>query len=225
MLISMHLPKTAGNSFLKALERKYGQNLYKDYDDMQKIQKFLAGDNNKHELLATPFSESSHLPECIHGHFLAAKFLPYRQRNDAKFITWLREPVQRLISHYNFFRRSYDPATAGPLFRKVIEENWSLEAFCLSDEFRNIYSKYITDFSFNNFDFVGVTEFYDEDLRFLSENILSFNLIPYKLNSAEPVRLNDTVIDPGFRKEIELFHSLDMDLYKQALEVRRQRND
>ncbi|GJM09428.1 MAG: hypothetical protein DHS20C11_17040 [Lysobacteraceae bacterium] len=38
---------------------------------------------------------------CIAGHFVALKYLGYHQ---STLVTWVRDPIQRMISHYHFWR-------------------------------------------------------------------------------------------------------------------------
>ena len=224
MLISLHMPKTAGNSFLQTLEKKFGNNLQKDYSDMPRIQQYLAGDLSPQELAKCQSAElGSNPPRCIHGHFLPAKYIANNTKNEMRFITWLRDPVERLMSHYYFFKRSYDPETAGPLFRKVIAENWSLEDFCLSEQYKNLYHKYLWDFPYENFDFVGLTEFYDDDLSYFSERFLGIKADAFKLNCGGDSQAGRYKIDVSFRREVESFHSEDVSLYKRALLDRNQR--
>jgi hypothetical protein len=50
VLISLHVQKTAGNSFLQALETKFGEGLRNDYSDMSRKQQYLAGNLSPQEL-------------------------------------------------------------------------------------------------------------------------------------------------------------------------------
>lgn len=43
MIVSLHLPKTAGSSFLFALQNVFGAGLRLDYGDMGKLQTYFAG--------------------------------------------------------------------------------------------------------------------------------------------------------------------------------------
>ena len=220
MLISLHMPKTAGNSFRTALESAFGDSLRLDYSDMSKIQEYLSGNVLAENLTEHLSVELSPNLRCIHGHFLPAKFLPFKNRYAMQFITWLRNPVDRLFSHYNFFRRSYDPKAAGPLFRRIIEENWSLERFCFCEEYRNLYGKYLWNFPWDNLDFVGLTEFYEDDLEFFSKRFLGTKVEALRLNCAVNGDSDNNAIDSGFRREVENFHSEDMALYNRALHDR-----
>ena len=223
LLISLHLPKTGGNSFLQALEAAFGPGLKQDYADMSRIQAYLAGELAPESLAQAQSDILAPGMRCIHGHFLPAKYLPLQRDHEVRFVTWLRDPVERLVSHYYFFRRSYDPNTAGPLFRRIIEEGWSLERFCLSEEYRNLYSRYLWHFPYEAFDFIGLIEAYDEDLEYFSSRFLGRKLEALRLNAATDSERNERKIDPGLRREIEDFHAQDVSLYRRALRDREQR--
>jgi len=224
LLISLHLPKTAGNSFLKTLGSQFGENLMQDYSDMSVIQQYLAGNVDAHEICKYQEIKSDWFNyQCVHGHFMPVKYSAFQDKYPMMFITWLRDPVSRLISHYHFFKRSYDPTTAGPLFQKIIKENWSLARFCFSEEYKNLYSKYLWNFSYESFDFVGLTEFYEDDLRYFSKRFLKTELDAYKLNCAVDNKVSCYEIDTGLRQEVEDYHSKDMALYMRALKDREQR--
>ena len=223
LLISLHLPKTGGNSFLQALQSAFGSSLRQDYSDMSRIQGYLTGELTAQEIAEPQIEAIEHGTRCIHGHFLPAKYISIEDQFELQFVTWLRNPVDRLVSHYNFFRRSYEPATAGPLFRRIIEEDWSLEKFCFSDEYRNVYSKYLWHFPYERFDFVGLIECYDEDLDFFSRRFLDTTVKASKLNCAVSGDEAGTRIDIGFRREVAGFHADDVALYERALHEREQR--
>lgn len=219
MIISVHLPKTAGTSFLASLEGHFGTALIKDYADLP---------------INTPTAERNRMAlengiqnatrdftgvECIHGHFLPVKYLPAATNRDMKFITWLRNPVDRVLSHYHFWKNFHDPASAGALHARMVAENWSLERFCLGPEVRNLYCQFLWAFPPWNFAFVGITEFYEEDLNYFGQYHLGAQLKAHAANTS-PGQGNAYGVDENFRKKIEAYHSLDMDLYKMAVQKR-----
>ena len=129
LLVSLHLPKTAGTSFGSALKTRFGNALLRDYADVPiNTPPFERNKAAMQAALDNAEADWSGI-ECIHGHFLPVKYLLLAARRELKFVTWLRDPVERVLSHYDFWRRGYDPATAPPLHRKVVEENWPLERF------------------------------------------------------------------------------------------------
>ena len=71
----------------------------------------------------------------------------------------MRDPVERLASHYHYWVRNYAPRSAGELHRRVVEEAWSLERFCLGPELRNVYSTFLWGFSLRRFGLSGSPSF------------------------------------------------------------------
>jgi hypothetical protein len=103
----------------------------------------------------------------------------------------------------------------------MLEENWSLERFCLGPELRNFYSQYLWGFSLELFDFIGITEEYEEDFRYFSEVFLGVDLPTYKINVGHKREASSQhIIDSEFRHAIEAHHSKDMELYRRAVGIR-----
>lgn len=222
MIISVHLPKTAGTSFLASLEEHFGAALLKDYADLP----INTPPESRHRMALEKGRENAGRSfagiECIHGHFLPVKYLPASKMHETKFVAWLRNPVDRVFSHYHFWRNHHDPASAGALHNKVIAENWSLERFCLGPEVKNLYGQFLWSFPPSNFDFIGITEFYGEDLNYFGRRYLGKELDARNLN----VRSADgesSGIDNAFRKKLEEHHAMDMELYEMALARRKAR--
>lgn len=137
-LVSLHLPKTAGTSFGLALAEHFGAAFWPDYDfpamQVPRIRRELG-------TIAAGWRLRAQMPQsvrCVHGHFLPLKYRIALGRH-ADFAVWLREPVDRLLSHYHFWRRDYagaDPAQ--PLRNRMIAEGWSQERFCLRRHCRTL---------------------------------------------------------------------------------------
>lgn len=218
MIISVHLPKTAGTSFAAALEHHFGAKLLRDYVDLPiNTPQY---DRNRKALQNSLCNAEKELrdTECIHGHFLPVKYLLLSNKRKISFVTWMRNPVERVLSHYHFWKRSFSPETAPPLHKRVIEEKWSLERFCLGAELKNIYFQFLYGFPLEYFSFVGISEFYDDDFAFFAEHYLESFIEPKKLNVGNEVGGHQ--IEESLRNEIEQFHSKDMELYQRALENR-----
>lgn len=223
LLVSVHLPKTAGVSFLAALRQGVPSGVQRDYEDApintpvaERIAvAFRSGVSN----IARDFSGI----RCIHGHFLPVKYLPLATiHGNVEFVTWMRHPVDRVVSHYRYWMRNYNPATSQPFHRRVVEEGWALEKFCLSTEMRNLYGQFLFAFPLENFHFIGITEHYDEDLADFSRRYFGADLAAERLNTA-PTEVAAKV-DPGLLRDIEHHHSSDMVLYSRALELRAARH-
>ena len=223
MIISVHIPKNAGTSFARSLDAHFGSGLLQDYVDLPTNTPQY--ERNRSALLASVHNaETAHLSgiECIHGHFLPLKYLLFSLKKEVSFITWLRNPVERVLSHFYYLKSFYEPATAPTLHRKMIEEEWSLEQFCLSPQLKNLYSQFLWGFPLEYFAFIGITEFYEEDLAYFSGHYLGKNLEPHKENvgKSEGRRYE---IDASFRAKLEQFHARDFELYRTALLMRQKR--
>lgn len=217
MLVSLHLPKTAGSSFLASLESHYGSYLLRDYGDLPIVTPIVSRNCNAIKACLINAVKTPNSVECIHGHFLPLKYLLFKEAN---FITWVRDPVERLASHYYYWVRNYDPKTATVLHRKVVEDKWTLERFCLGAEFKNIYSQFLWGFPIRRFDFIGITEYYEEELKFFSQQFLKSDLEQLNRN-VNPSNSRKTYIeDEHLRRKIEKYHSKDMEFYKQAMTIR-----
>jgi hypothetical protein len=221
------MPKTAGLSFRGSLQEHFGERLRPDYDDYPLAQP--ADRRREQARLWGAAARPAQFTDvgCVHGHFLAMKYLPLAQALPCTFVTWLREPLARLESHYYYWQRSYDPAAGltSSLHRRVVEEGWSLRRFCLAPELRNIYTEFLWGFPSGRLDFVGITEFYAEDLRYFSREILGNKLLPQTLNQRREGggSVHEAQFTAAERAEIEKFHAVDVSLYRGALALRQAR--
>jgi hypothetical protein len=221
-LISVHLPKTAGTSFGSSLREHFGEHYQDDYADgglRRDMRERCAA-----SIAAARLIDAYGLGNvaCVHGHFLPVKYLLLSTRSPLSFVTWLRDPIERLLSHYYYWQESYNEATAPPHHREVVEQGWTLEQFCLSERFRNVYTQYLWGFPLENFDFIGITECYVEDFAEFCEHFLGSALPSKRLNASSSSRLRDG-IDSAFLHQVKAFHAADMHLYQRALALRAER--
>jgi len=220
MIVSVHLPKTAGTSFAATLERSFGSALLRDYADLPiNTPQYERNRFALQQCLLNAEKDFQRI-KCVHGHFLPVKYLLLSSRCEITFVTWLRSPVERVLSHYHFWQRSFNPLTnSPPLHRKMMEEKWSLERFCLGPEVRNLYSQFLYGFPLEYFSFIGITEFYDEDFAFFMNYFMDSSIEPERLNVGS-ASANGYQISESLRNDIEQYHSKDMSLYHRALEIR-----
>jgi hypothetical protein len=213
-LISLHMPKAAGTSFQRVLAQAYGEGLRLDYTDLPVN---TARPQREWAALRTGLRLrlQGGLPpavDCVHGHFLPLKyrFLPSRQ--SPVFVTWLREPVERLISHYHYWMRAGQGAELPALHRRVVQEQWTLERFCLAVELRNLYHQLLFAFPLRRLAFVGIVERAEADFERFSHRYLGGKeggLPRENVGFAGESSLGGGTL----RRRIEAFHQKDMALY------------
>ena len=198
---------------LSSLQDHFGAALKKDYGDVpintprlkrhiHAVMKMIP--NRRHPFVGI---------KCIHGHFMPLKYSIVRQ---ARFVTWIREPIERLGSHYHYWRRTYEGDKSPALHRRVVEEDWSLERFCLGPEMRNMYSQFLWGFPARRFAFIGIVESFESEMNYFSRTILNSTAAVYEQNR-NPA--GDSYFpDPEFRKNVEKYHAKDVDLYRWAVQ-------
>lgn len=223
-LISVHLPKTAGTSFGATLKSRFGRLYRDDYADggisIPAHERISAAEAAGAVIAKQGLGEIA----CVHGHFLPAKYLLLGRQRDLNFVTWMRDPVARLFSHYHYWQESYDEETSRAHHRQVVEEQWTLEQFCLSEKFRNIYSQYLWNFPLERFAFIGVSEYYEEDMLEFSNRFLCASAPSHYLNPTTYVTPPHGSND-AFLQKVRDFHADDICLYQRALALRQARRD
>ncbi len=218
VLVSLHLPKTAGTGFGALLREAFADALLEDYraPPMQ-----IPRGRREWQALRAGLHLRRHWPAgvvAVHGHFLPWQYRVALAGQRAHHITWLREPVARLLSHYHYWRHDYagdDPAQ--PLRNRMLAEDWSLQRFCLGPELRNLYHQYLWRFPPRRFGFIGLTEHYAEDLARFARDWLQRPPPLIEVVNAGPPR---AALDPALRAAIERHHARDMALYRWAVAQR-----
>jgi hypothetical protein len=133
----------------------------------------------------------------IHGHFHPSK---YEFVSCAKKITFLRHPVDNVISIY-YFWKTLDKGHG--LFRYVRDNHLTLPDFIRLPTIRYLLSRtYFGGADMNQFDFIGFLDSFAEDMRALSqlfsfpvaESRENFNKCPDYQSEVDAIRANDQLI-------------------------------
>ncbi|MCF6341743.1 MAG: sulfotransferase domain-containing protein [Bacteroidales bacterium] len=216
-LISLHIPKSGGTSFYKTIQGVYGKDVVARVDYKPYYKKLFL---NEREYEKSAFS--NHL-KVIHGHIQFNALKKHIElSDDVKIITWLRNPVERIISDYFFVKNimneryrhdPYNPHVLNRMTRSLLE-------FAAQEVEQNRISRFLGDARLEDFFFVGVLEYFDEDLKRLSALL---NWGPYseaKLNKTKnkPKEIADEIVE-----KIKEFNRKDMDLYEKILALRKNR--
>lgn len=216
----MHLPKTGGSSFRAMLQERYGERLLLDYDD-----KPLAHEPAVRNAMAKASATDDHQAlveryDCIHGHFLPLK---YQGMKEAHFITWLRDPVERVASRYFFSRRKWEDdgeLPRHPAVRQLFDEAGgypTLEEFAKLPAFQNTYAQYLWGFSLERFEMIGIVERWDESVAKLAAMIGLETAAQTRLN-ANPEREQERYdLEPATHALIMMLNEQDQKIYEYAL--------
>ena len=149
----------------------------------------------------------------IGGH-TTRSFLNYESavNNPIFYITFLREPISRYMSHFNYQRQ-------------VMNINWSIEDFIEDEYFNNFQTKRIigeANFkkAYNEllkYSFVGLSEEYNQSLLMLSKKIDWYNFNPlYEKKNEIPSKsksIKFSELDKEVQEKIISNNSIDIELY------------
>jgi len=203
-IISMHLPKTGGSSFRQYLESIYGQSLRCLYSVEET-------DPLKVDSLELPPDT-----RCLHGHFQADAF--DRQLPGALKISWLRDPVERVVSSYFQFQRSPESAGESDFNARVFREGWSLMDFARTEEMRDHVLWHFNAVPLDEFFFIGITERFDESLRLFCHLIgrpVPEGNLTQNVNPEKQVR-QQYPLPEDQRRELEAVYAEEYELYRYA---------
>ncbi len=225
MIVSLHTPKAGGSSFKVLLQNHFKTQFKSDYSDTP-----FNTEKSLRQLDAIKFDKKFRLykkslyqlkgVECIHGHFLPYKYNSLFGNKNVNFITWLRDPIERMASHYYYWQRAYDKNKSLNFHKQVVEQKWSLEKFCFSEEVRNFYDQFLWKCPIDNFSFVGILEHYSEDCKYFAKIFLDKSEIEVPNKNANPNKMI-YFTDHKIVNELKEFHSIDYEIYNTALEMRK----
>jgi len=215
MIVSIHIPKTAGKSFRLRLEASFGPRLLADYGD------WIGPDTAEARAQRAAQAARMHARrdeilrdyDIVYGQFIADKYAG--QFPTVEFTAFFREPCQRAVSHYEFLLRH--PELEHPLVRTFHETKPPLVE--LLKAFPNYQSIFMGSVAVEDFAMVGLTEQYERSValfeavfqRKLPAEMQRGNVNPRRAGEAYP-------IDPAVRRAIEEYSAADVELYRRACE-------
>jgi hypothetical protein len=215
-IISIHIPKTAGTAFYHVLKKQYGTGLSPSYK-----RKHIKSLTSEIELSSKELSEKYAV---LHGHFRYQEIIKLHENQRVKLITWVRDPVERLISNYHFFKhRLQNPELNPVVFEKNKHRiNESLEEYAQLEENRNRMSWFLEGISIEEFFFIGIMEDFNNGLIHLSTllNWSQFELPP--MINTSPKTTESIPIE--LRNKVASLNQKDVHLYQQILNSHKKRS-
>jgi hypothetical protein len=143
----------------------------------------------------------------------------YTKRSGYRYMTFLRNPLDRAISHYYYWHQINEPQN--PRWLKFHTEQWSLEEFLLHPDFSNFHMRFTRGLDIDAFDFVGVVEEFGQSMKLLGRMFPEFNQM--QVLQSRPTKFKDTdSIAKLPQRVMDEFYQLHKDDYV-AYERARQR--
>lgn len=225
-LIFLHIPKNAGRTFESILERQYLEDCRYDVygygnsitDAVEQLKKMPEEDKRKIKLIKGHYQFGLH------------EFLPQK----SSYLTFLRDPVDRAVSHYHYVLRDH----MHPLNKVVKAKNMSLSEYVASGwsrEIDNGQTRILSgkehEYAFgqcpgellklakanlcNHFVAAGLVERFDESLALMGLKF-GWKKLYYQKKNINVQRPIKSEYDRNTLRIIEKYNELDMELYEHA---------
>jgi len=171
----LHIPKTAGSSLVSDLSTARSPYLNLDHEYPESFQDFAKSKAMRLEQFSGMLSENA--ISSSSGHYTIEEIRPMISNHpDLIVFTFIRHPVQRLISEYNYCISDMHPLNLSftkkyPSFEKFIRdpaEQNKMALYILGSKFRNDFDEKAVRRKLKQYTFIGLQERYPASFVFLS---------------------------------------------------------
>jgi hypothetical protein len=229
MFLSLHMPKTAGTSFRMALQERFGTKMLLSYRGQMRgeaggVPWRSTSGVYRGRPPVTPYGGTPLLEldeagraalaeycrvndvQVIHGHFELPPLL--EALPDARAITFLRDPVERLISSYNHWH----------LTKPEAAQRTPFEVFLHKPKTINMYEQHGMLSHLESLSFIGITEQYDRSLRLLERMFPELGYLHVEEQNVSKKRVTKADVTPEMRARIIELNDGDLMIYAAAKE-------
>jgi hypothetical protein len=155
---------------------------------------------------------------CVHGHLDISQYLKYHPK---LLVTFLRDPVERIISYY-LFLKAHNPDSI--MLSKIVNDpDVSAGIVNFAKIFSHDYHHWFSGVDLDRFDYVGIVERYDDSINSINDLIgysgseissTRINVSPSRINvSPSPDIKNNLLNDNSIVSVIKDICSDDIDIY------------
>lgn len=212
LIVSIHIPKTAGTTLAEVFSRTLHRRIIFDYDGYDNACEAtnLIKDNSK-------FIEDYF--RVLHGHFYAEKYLSVFP--EAFFISVLRHPVDRVISQY---MHEYNEDSEDAIYHSAIKEGrMDIIEFSEQPGIGDAMYCHLKGRDIDKYDLLLLSEDFSRSLAVFSASIVDLKLgshfgLPYKLPKMNEglARENRLQFDEKTRQEIFARTYIDNQVYSRG---------
>lgn len=212
-LLSIHITKTGGSSFQKTLEDAYG-NEVTDHISRFKYNRLM-------ERYGSLLDSMNGNKRAIHGHLYYPEVAHIHREHGAKVICWLRDPIERVVSNFHYFKGLFTNPNRGPRNYRLNRhrKNEDLLTYARRDDTRNRMTKYLAGIELEELFFIGFLEDFDDDLAELGRRLDWPPTDTYRLNVRDPKQQPKSIITAEVRQELEALNAQDVALYAKAKQL------
>lgn len=202
----VHMPKCAGTSIAQMMPHSILDNdTFCRLPTQQRNERVIESLLAPHDL-----SEGA----IVYGHFFPVKYIGGIMNSTYIVVTILRDPIERIKSHYNMWNNA--KSFNHYVWRMMKEEQWTFEAFALCEEMRNLYTRYLSYVPIGMIAYIGLYENLEQSVR------KCFEVLDIPHPDTPIPRANVTIdkadieLDADTYNRIKAFHADDYALYEYA---------
>ena len=217
MIISLHVPKTGGETFKLALETAFGPRMLSDYGDMVG---FISDDILRHRekraaAMREKRDEIEQRHDIIHGHFIADKYRGLFRTE--QYVAFFRDPMQQAISLYKYLQ--LQPPRANPTIRDVQGADVSFLDFLERKTVTNSQTELVGSAPLESFAMVGLAEEYERGVALFNATFGCKVEIKESVNIDPEKADGDHALSPEARDAVRIHRAADIELYREAKEM------
>ena len=215
-LISIHIPKTGGTSFYQVLQQVYGSAVSKSYKRRDYLE-----DCQTHSSFDQALSPTIRV---LHGHLYYREIASLQEKHQSKVICWFRDPVERVISNYSFFKAGLNNPQRNPVNYQANKHriNETLVEYASKAENRNRMTDFLKGIQLEKLFFFGFLSSFDRDIQRLGRMLSWPSFEVARLNQSTYSNKKVFLEDDHIRSEIAKLNQLDMKLFEQAQALAKQ---
>ncbi|MGO1118168.1 sulfotransferase family 2 domain-containing protein [Rhodovibrionaceae bacterium A322] len=215
-LLCVHIEKTAGTTFKPTVSDQF-ETAY-DYGfnhhwTSQVVHDFWAQDRKDMSF----FSDRGY--EALFGHFLPEKYL--RIDPTLPVLTWIRDPIERLLSDYHFKGPQGDLSLTDNISAQIRSGDLPFAEFIAHSTVHNVLSRYLAKVPDENFVFVGESEDYERDLAQFGQLINAEYLVRQPRNRARGEKHQITAEEEALLRRLQ---EKDFRQHKRMLQIKDRLN-
>jgi len=214
MIISLHIPKSGGETFANGLEAAFGPRLLRDYGD--KVG-FISDDIARHRRARARTARANRgtierRHDIIHGHFIADKYAGLFRCE--QYVAFFRDPAQQAISYYSYLQRI--PLHGDPTIRDVQAPDVTFLDFLERDTLTNPQTELVGSVPLEHFAMVAIAEEFERGVALFNATF------GCQVQIGEPANVDpDKVglqrhLSTREQKAVRIHRHADIELYQRA---------
>lgn len=214
LIVSIHIPKTAGTTLATIFERCFSRRVLFDYAGYHKEQVAAPEIVDGRDFIKRYFL-------VLHGHFLARKYLDVFP--DSYFIATVRHPVERVISQY--LHELNEASSDSWYHQDIVSGRMDIVEFARQDGVGDAMARHLSGRELKEYDLILISEHMLESCELFSKKVRLLDLathfgIPPKLPTLN-VRADRTKLqtfDETVRQAIYRNTKVDNAVYAEAMD-------